>query len=222
MAVPMRPFSCAEARQEAVRRLFEPLEPHTEATLAGHLAVCDDCQAHADDTARAARLLGSSLVGTDPPGELEARVLEAVRGEPSRRVGRRRRVWTAALAAALVMAGVALIVVLPGPGRGGQATLSPADRVPRAQGSAVIEGPAGSHRLRINVTGLPDLAEGSAYAVWLGDGRGTWRRLGQFRRNPAELFYPLPEPQPELVRVTIEWVDADPASPGFAVLTGRF
>ena len=38
MAIPMRPLSCAEARDEAARRIFEPLETHVET---------DPAQAHA-------------------------------------------------------------------------------------------------------------------------------------------------------------------------------
>src|SRR5947199_227431 len=63
MAVPMRPLSCAEAREEAARRIFEPLEPHTAATLDAHLAICHDCREQVQDMEHAARLLRS----TAPP-----------------------------------------------------------------------------------------------------------------------------------------------------------
>src|SRR5438552_7043717 len=83
MAVPMRPLSCAEAKQEAARRLFEPLEPHVEATLSAHLAICDECRRASEDQALAAHLLETSLLRADPPPGLERSLIEAAREPPA-------------------------------------------------------------------------------------------------------------------------------------------
>jgi predicted anti-sigma-YlaC factor YlaD len=222
MAIPMRPLSCAEAREEAARRAFEPLEPHVEATLSAHLAACTDCRNNAEDLQHTALLLRSSLLVTEPPLELEGHVFQAIRSVGRQRRRSRRRLTTAFAASVLSIAGLALIA-LPGPsqGRGRSATLAPTDRVAPATGSVTIEGPGTSHELHLNVTGLPDLADGSTYALWAGDGKGSWTLLGEFRTTTTEALYQLPRGAPELVRVTIERIGAPPDTPGLEVLTGR-
>ena len=59
MAIPMRPLSCAEVRQEVGRRAFEALEPHIETALSAHLAVCADCRLHAEDVERGVRRMAT-------------------------------------------------------------------------------------------------------------------------------------------------------------------
>src|SRR5437870_2323808 len=98
----MRPLSCAEARQEAARRIFEPLEPHVEATLSAHLAVCDDCRAVVDDQMLGATLLADSLLRHDPPVGLERTIIDSARQPPPAPGRPLRRMITAAVAALLL------------------------------------------------------------------------------------------------------------------------
>jgi hypothetical protein len=217
MAIPMRPLSCAEARQEAARRVFEPLEAHVEATLSTHLAGCTECRAFAADVARAGDALESSLLRREPPPDLERRVIETVRRGPEPRPRSRRRLLTALAAIVLIAGGVALVASAPRAGAGATAVLSPADRAEQATGSASRTGPW----LHVVVNGLPTLAAGGTYAVWAGDGSGRWVLLGEFGGSATDSRYRLPAFAPELVKVTIERADAEPESPGLDVLVGR-
>jgi len=215
----MRPLSCAEARQEAARRVFpqEELEAHVEATLTAHLAVCSECRLYADGVERAARLVARSVIRHDPPPTLEKRVVDAARTAPAR--GRRTVARAATMAAAIMLVATGIALLVPGTsGPARQTVLSPTDRFPRVTGSATL----GDGRAHVVIDGLPSLAAGSAYAVWVGDGRGPWRRLGTFRSSDVDSFYDVPGAAPELVRVTIEPVDVPPEVPGVEVLTGRW
>src|SRR3989442_10054103 len=177
MAVPMRPFSCAEARQEAARGLFEPLEPHTEATLAAHLAVCSDCHAHFEEMTGAAHLLETWLLRDDPPVELERRVLDAVRDEPGARATSRRRLATAVVVCGIVGLGLALLAIPPRTASSRTSRLVAADRAARANGIASVEETNGTFHLRLRAAGLPSLPDPTTYAVWISAG-GRWRIEG--------------------------------------------
>ena len=219
----MRPISCGDARQEAARRLFEPVEAHVEATLSAHLAVCDSCRVHADDIEEAARVLNHSTVSADLPPDLEARVLMAIRTQPVRPKRSVRRPITAVVAVALILVGTVTLVG-GGPATPARSsTLSPLERFDYAAGTATVLGPGAGTRLHLVVSGLPSIDPSSAYAVWVGDGKDGWLRLGDFRSPSADNVYDLPSggSDLELVKVTIERLDDAPIEPGLAVLTGR-
>ena len=222
MAIPMRPLSCAEVRQEVARRAFEALEPHVESSVSAHLAVCDDCRLHAEDVERGVRRMATSLLREDPPPDLERRLRDTIRSAPIRRPRSRRRLATATLAVAFIVVGVTLVAAARPSSPGPSAVLSPADRAARADGVATLEGPPTARRVRLTVKGLPSLAEGSAYGLWVSGGSGKWQLLGQFRSSSHEALYPLRGQPPELVRVTVERSDTTPDAPGLEVLTGRF
>jgi hypothetical protein len=215
----MRPLSCAEAKQEAARRLFEPLEAHLEVTLSSHLAVCDECRVAAEDMAAAAGFLETSVLRHELPLDLETRLLASLRQEPAAPKQSRRRLLASIAAAVLMLCGVGLIVISPSEPVGQAVALAPADRYTGVRGTVALEGPAGALRLRLTVTGLPPVGAVAAYTAWAGaDGR--WARLGEFRAASGELLYPV-SARPDLVRVTIESVGANADTPGTEVLTGK-
>ena len=149
-------------------------------------------------------------------------MLAALLTQPIRRPRSRRRLATTTLAVAFIVAGMALLAAARPSRPGASAVLSPADRAARADGVATLEGPPSARRVHLTVKGLPSLAQGSAYGLWVSGGSAKWQLLGQFRSSSHEALYPVPGPPPELVRVTVERSDNAPDAPGLEVLTGRF
>ena len=222
MAIPMRPLSCAEAREEAARRIFEPLEPHTAATLDAHLAICHDCREQVQDMEHAARLLRSSVLVHDPPDDLEDRLIRGVRTEPVARRRSLRRVVTATMAVVLLIGGLGLVVTSPRAARADSVALAPAERAGRAGGTATILRDSGAYRVRLVARTLPTLVDGAAYGVWIDTGDDGWRQLGQFRQSAVDNVYDAGAARPGIVKVTIERTGMSADAPGLEVMTGRF
>ncbi len=92
---------------------LDALEPGDERGFEEHLAVCEQCRADLAGLREAAALLAYGAPSVAPPPELKERILTQARSERPNVVPlqRRRRSWTAPLAAAAAVAACAAIVL---------------------------------------------------------------------------------------------------------------
>ena len=144
-------------------------------------------------------------------------------------VGRRRRGPLLGLAAALVVAVVAAVVLWTvGPLRSGGAErtvpLAGVGAVP-ASGRASMAGDGGDRRMTVTASGLPALAPGQFYEVWLLDpDAGTVFPVGILPAGGRARFT-LPASvvgRYQAVDISLEADDGDPAHSKRSLLRGRY
>jgi anti-sigma-K factor RskA len=175
---------------------LDALEGDEERGFEAHLALCERCRDELAGLREAAAALAYGAAGPAPPPELKNRILDQARSERTNVVPitRRRRNWTAPLAAAAAVAACAalglgiwaatlksdldaartqarnnpLVSVLVQPG---------AKFVPLTGGGKLAYAPSGSATL---VVDAPRAPRGKTYEAWVID-RGTPTRAGLFR-----------------------------------------
>jgi anti-sigma-K factor RskA len=161
------------SRDDLVGYALGALQADEQRSLEAHLPGCERCARELRALAPAVAALGESVEQLEPPTELRDRVMEMVRAEaarPERSPGRRLssfllRPAAGLTALALAGAGVAGYLVRDA-GEDGTET------VPVSAGSGVIGGSleVSDDSALLAVHGMPRLAKGAVYQVWVADG----------------------------------------------------
>jgi len=149
------------------------LGPGEEGELERHLDGCPACREEVEILRLAHRTMVTASI--PPPPELKARV----EGDPPRRSWLGSRIGTPAAAAAVLLvalfAGVLYAGLLaPSSRTVAAAPLSPTGFAPEASGEVQLKGSgADNARVRLEVSGLPELRPGEYYELWFvrGDGQ---------------------------------------------------
>lgn len=191
---------------------LDALEPDEERDFEQHLAMCERCRHDLAGLREAAVALAYGSVGPKPPPELKERILAQARAERPAAVPleRRRRNWTAPLAATAAIAAAAAIVlgvwgatrsngtdpissVLAQPG---------AKLVPLGSSGSVAVAPSGDAALALAV---PPAPSGKTYEAWVIRG-GQPVRAGIFpgRAGTSVLTIKAQVRAGSLVAVTLE------------------
>jgi Anti-sigma-K factor rskA len=185
-------------------------------------------------------LLEDEAAWTEPPPELEDRVVSAIADEARARTPRRPRFRpsrilerpiyaAAAIAAVVAVAVVAAVISRGGNGSkpGGTTPLKFAMVVtgtplaPNAHGSATLTKTSSGWRINLAATGLPRLSNGRYYQAWVKNPTGTLVPVGTF--NDAvnvTLWSGVPITQYRTLTVTRQQANGNPASSGQRVLIG--
>jgi Anti-sigma-K factor rskA len=191
-------------------------------------------------------LLEDQAAWTEPPPELEDRVVSAIadeartRARPQAAPARARRrprlrlglILERPIYAAGAIAGLVAIVVVAGlvsRGSNKSATaplhfamvVSGTPLAPSAHGSATLTKTSSGWRINLAATGLPRLSNGRYYQAWVKDPAGTLVPVGTF--NDAvnvTLWSGVPITQYRTLTVTRQQANGNPASSGQRVLTG--
>jgi anti-sigma-K factor RskA len=157
------------------------LDPDDSARFEAHLASCEECQQAVVEFGSAALLLTTpvpamaSVVGAEPPADLQARTLakvEQASGRDARKAPRRR--WSTRLstrlsaAAAVIIAAVAAITLTLGQAAPALAFTIPlhAPNGATATGQAVAHHTADGWSIQLTVSGLRPLPSGDFYECW--------------------------------------------------------
>jgi len=168
-------------RDDLVGHALGALEPDREREVARHAEDCERCSRELRRLAPAVGVLAESVEQVDPPPSLRERVLGVVREEagrpasaPSPRRGRLRGfLWrpAAALGAIALLAAGAVGYLAHDGGDNGRSGEDFAMRssIEGASGSLEVEGDGATLRAR----GMPQLAEGAVYQVWVAGGDGV-------------------------------------------------
>jgi hypothetical protein len=183
----MNPLTEFEAEELLAGYALNALPPDQAAAVAEHLKGCDQHRRAAAELGAAASSLALVVDDREPPASLRQRVADAVRGDtragkpsipradssvapPMRPVAWRPRlrppVQLLAAAAVVIALGIGILV--------GMRLATPAQQTWTFQGSGLApQGQAtlvydpGRHEAVLAVTGLPALAPGQVYEVWL-------------------------------------------------------
>ncbi|MGH2923555.1 MAG: anti-sigma factor domain-containing protein [Solirubrobacterales bacterium] len=160
------------------------LESGDERRIASHLEACDRCASELDRLAVVTDVLAESVPQRRAPASLRAQVLDVVDREAAVPRGRARlkrpftsRLYRSALRPATALVATALVAAAAGgyliadrdQGDGGTTTHAIESKLRGAEGSIVVEGDAAT----LHVRGMPTLAKGSVYQVWVADGGAT-------------------------------------------------
>ena len=184
------------------------LAPERRAELDARVAASSELAERLGEQQRAVALAQSATNGVEAPAALRGHI------EAQRRARRSRRPRHLVLvgAAATTAVAVAVGVVVFGSGTSSkrfQAALAATDLQPGA-------------RIELNATGLPRLADGRFYEVWLRDSAGVLVPLGTFNQGPKVTLWAGVSPTSfTTLTVTRERADGDQASSGEKVLSGR-
>jgi anti-sigma-K factor RskA len=178
-----------------------------------HLAVCERCREELAGLREAAASLAYGVAGPAPPPELKERILAQARSERENVASlpvRRRRSWTAPLAAAAAVAaavaiglgfwtatrpseGSALAKVLGQPG---------ANLVPMGDNGAVAVAPNGEAAIALRV---PTAPSGKTYEAWvIRNGKATPAGLFRGSDGASDVEVERSVPRGSVVAVTIE------------------
>ena len=178
------------SRDDLVGYSLGALEADEERTIEAHLPDCERCTRELRALAPAVAVLGESVEQLEPPPELRERLLatvhdEAERGAAPSPAGGERRLTrlimrpAAGLAAlALVGAGVAGYAIRDEEENAGGPETFPASE---AQGAAGGSLEVSSDSAMLEVHGMPQLAKGDVYQVWVAEGSAV---------RPASSFVP--------------------------------
>jgi len=191
------------------------------AELDARVAASSELAERLGEQQRAVALAESATNGVEVPAALRAHIEAQRRARRSRRPRHLVLVGAAATAAVAVAVGV----VVFGSGTSSkrfQAALAATDLQPGARADATLIKTAAGWRIELNVTGLPRLAGGRFYEVWLRDGAGVLVPVGTFNEGPRVTLWAGVSPTSfTTLTVTRERADGDQASSGEKVLTGR-
>jgi hypothetical protein len=200
--------------EELPSLLFGELDRAGVTRVSDHLAGCDDCRRELAVLAATSASLRATARHAQP----------AAAPDP-----RRRRGALLGLAAALVVAVVAAAVLWTvGPLRpGGAGRTVPLAGVGAvaASGQASMTGDGGDRQMTVTASGLPALAPGQFYEVWLLDpGAGTVFPVGVLPAG-GQARFTLPASvvgRYQAVDVSLEADDGDPAHSKRSLLRGRY
>jgi len=197
------------------------LAPERRAELDARVAASSELAERLGEQQRAVALAESATNGVEVPAALRAHIEAQRRARRSRRPRRLVLVGAAATAAVAVAVGA----VVFGSGTSSerfQAALAATDLQPGARADATLIKTASGWRIELNATGLPRLAGGRFYEVWLRDGAGVLVPVGTFNQGPRVTLWAGVSPTSfTTLTVTRERADGDQASSGEKVLTGR-
>jgi anti-sigma-K factor RskA len=155
-------------------------EPREERAVSSHAPSCEHCTRELRALAPAVAVLGESVEQLEPPPELRERIMDVVRreagardqarAETQRRTGSRigaslLRPATGLAALAVAGAGVAGYLVNDHDGEG-ETTVPISETQPGIGGSLEVR----DDSAMLSVRGMPRLAKGSVYQVWIAEG----------------------------------------------------
>ena len=206
--------------EELPSLLFGELDRAGVTRVSDHLAGCDDCRREL-----------AALAATSASLRATARHLQpsVAPGPGAAGAARRRRGPLLGLAAALVVAVVAAVALWTvGPLRpGGDARTVPLAGVGAvtASGRASMAGDGGDRQMTVTASGLPALAPGQFYEVWLLDpDAGTVFAVGVLSADGRARFT-LPASvvgRYQAVDISLEADDGEPAHSKHSLLRGRY
>ena len=197
------------------------LAPERRAELDARVAASSELAERLGEQQRAVALAQSATNGVQVPAAPRAHIEAQRRARRSRRP--RRLVLVGAAATAAVAVAVGAVVFSSGTSSERfQAALAATDLQPGARADATLIKTASGWRIELNATGLPRLAGGRFYEVWLRDGAGVLVPVGTFNQGPRVTLWAGVSPTSfTTLTVTRERADGDQASSGEKVLTGR-
>ena len=182
-----------EFRDDLAAYALGALEEPEAARLEAHLEGCDECRRHLRWLEPAVDVLPRTVEQVEPPAQLRAALMDAVRAEAPdtgrarphaagwwRRLGT--SMWrpaTAVAATAMLIVGVVAGYLVAEPGGGGTTTFEAQamPNAPDASGTLARDGSSGILR----VEHMPTLAASQVYEVWI-------QRDGEL--EPSSLFVP--------------------------------
>jgi anti-sigma factor RsiW len=186
-----------EARDLIAAYALDALPSEEAVDLESHLAACERCRRELAEFRETAALLATAVERREPPAGLREQILRTIR-PPSRRVAWQS--WALAAAAVIILAlgGLDLSLarqVADLDARAAAQTqtlallMNPTSKTVALSGSAIgtvrlIFSPAGGPGALV-ATGMPDLAPGLVYEVWLISGT-TPKGVGVFRPAPGQ------------------------------------
>lgn len=220
-------MSCPD-RDDLAAFSIGALDPDEERSVEAHIPGCERCTRELRALAPAVAVLGESVEQLEPPPELRERLLATVREEAQRPsaapVSERRSLSrlvlrpAAGLAAlAFVGAGVTGYLIRDEEGEGGT------DTVPIQTGAIDGSLQVSEDSAMLEVRGMPQLAKGSVYQVWVGED-GLVRPVSSFVPDPqgsATAAVPEPLASGERVMVTSEPAPGRQTPSGPPLLTAR-
>jgi anti-sigma-K factor RskA len=194
--------------------------------LERHLEQCPRCR-HELERVRQTHDLLRQLATNEPPAELKDQMLAQIRGELQARSGVRWWFWVSAAAALLVVAvlGVGLLQGITGDPSSG-VPLTATALAPEAGGEVQVEEVGENLRVKLEVWGMPKLAENEYYEMWYyseDSGRiscGTFR-TGAEGRATVNLTAPASAKHYPKIEITREPDDGNPEASGKEILEGK-
>jgi hypothetical protein len=185
-------------------------------------------------------LLAADDVWSEPPAELEDRIVAAIADEAGARPApatteRSSQHWWSGLklrrpvyafAAAAAVAVVAVVVAIAANNNSPSQlrfamVVTGTSLAPGAHGSATLTKTASGWRIELSAPGLPTLSNGRYYQAWLKDSAGTLVPVGTFNdANKVTLWSGVPVTQFRTLTVTRQQANGNPKSSGQRVLTG--
>ncbi|RNL79930.1 anti-sigma factor [Nocardioides marmorisolisilvae] len=170
-------------------------------------------------------LLADPSLWTEPPAELQEKVVEAIAQESGRlRRRRRTRYALAAVAASVVLAvGVTVTVqqVHDDPVQF-SATVAPTELAPQAHGDVSLTRTQSGWRITLKVEDLPRRDGDEYYEAWLRNEAGQRVSIGTFNEGDyVTLWAPVSPAEFDTLTVTREVLDDDPGPSGEVVLTAH-
>jgi anti-sigma-K factor RskA len=192
---------------------LDALEDDEGRSFEEHLAVCERCREELAGLREAAASLAYGAAGPAPPPQLKERILAQARSERENVASlpaRRRRRWTAPLAAAAAVAAAVAIgfgvsaATRPGEGSALAKVLGqPGARlVPMGENGAVAVAPNGEAAIALRVPRAPS---GKTYEAWvIRNGKATPAGLFRGSEGTSDVDVERSVPRGSVVAVTIE------------------
>jgi hypothetical protein len=183
-------------------------------------------------------LLAADEIWSEPPPELEDRIVAAIadEGRPAPATTERSTThWWSGLklrrpvygfAAAVAVAVVAVVVAIAANNNSPSQlrfamVVTGTSLAPGAHGSATLTKTASGWRIQLSAPGLPPLNNGRYYQAWLKNAAGILVPVGTFNdANKVTLWSGVPVTQFRTLTVTRQQANGNPKSSGQLVLTG--
>jgi anti-sigma-K factor RskA len=206
--------------------LLGELSDEEEHELERHLEQCNGCR-HELDRVRQMHDLLRQMAAKVPPPELKTRVLARARGQILARPWDRWGFWVPTAAALLIAAvlGVGLFRTITGDSSVA-VPLTATSLAPGAGGEVQAEEVGENLRVKLEVWGMPELADDEYYEMWYyaeDGGRiscGTFR-VGSESRTTVNLTAPATAREYPEIEITREPDDGNPGVSGEEVLEGK-